>query len=620
MNSLVDLYPTLSIASFGTTILLGCAGWVASIVAVCRSKKGKGLRILTILPPTYPLGFLALLIRDPKATVVALLLYLSGVLAIPVGGTLAALYEQRLLDSYESNLTAAGVSLNLPQHHPQPISDDENVWQHPFLIPIADAGQDDAAGERARALISRTNEASPYWPLQPPNPLASLRSDSSTDQDAFKPANPTNTTLKNVYSQAASLIAERDGIANDEEIPTDIFSQAAFLLNEPERIVPADKLPSTWHQVGEAIQEHYRSAESETRELEEALKRPNNVYPYQRDKDFFEMLGPHLSLVRAFSRTSHLRSAGAAMRGDVEECFRQLRLQLDLIDTEESERLVSALLKFALVELAIDSLRIIQQFHLGTDEDWKQVGAALDQYALTHSLSEVIRSERALAAITIRPSTKASLYEVLEEIDRWLRRNPRQYYGGRFGAAVRRLISMLLTPNVQAAVRMNWRQTLVAFEGMIKATEEAEALTETSPWNQRLTPKLDRPLRAYGPMATLFLAVYPKSFEKALNAQYAVETAKIAIALERYFIRHQRYPESLQTLSPTFLPTPPNDPTTGLPWKYRRIDEKGFGLYSPNQKGNHARQSDAAPSESDPVKWYISSTEPRIPYEKDPQQ
>ncbi len=53
-----------------------------------------------------------------------------------------------------------------------------------------------------------------------------------------------------------------------------------------------------------------------------------------------------------------------------------------------------------------------------------------------------------------------------------------------------------------------------------------------------------------------------------------------AVALERYFGKHGRYPETLQVLAPEFLKLVPLDFMTGQPLHYEVTEDGHFVLYS----------------------------------------
>lgn len=68
---------------------------------------------------------------------------------------------------------------------------------------------------------------------------------------------------------------------------------------------------------------------------------------------------------------------------------------------------------------------------------------------------------------------------------------------------------------------------------------------------------------------------------RAALLQDRIIQTRIAVALERYRLRHGAYPDSLAALVPEFLPAVPVDVATLLPPKYTREPSGGFSLQSP---------------------------------------
>ncbi|MEK9864722.1 MAG: hypothetical protein VW804_16340, partial [Verrucomicrobiota bacterium] len=77
-----------------------------------------------------------------------------------------------------------------------------------------------------------------------------------------------------------------------------------------------------------------------------------------------------------------------------------------------------------------------------------------------------------------------------------------------------------------------------------------------------------------------------KAQAKAVRSQLEIELAKIALDLERHFLEHGVYPESLENLVPQWAQKTPLDPMTRQPLHYRSLSEgKGFELYSVGLNG-----------------------------------
>ena len=76
-----------------------------------------------------------------------------------------------------------------------------------------------------------------------------------------------------------------------------------------------------------------------------------------------------------------------------------------------------------------------------------------------------------------------------------------------------------------------------------------------------------------------------KATRAAARAQSLIRQAAIACALERYRLANDAYPESLAGLVPRFLDRVPSDVFAGESFRYRRLGEESFLLYSVGWNG-----------------------------------
>jgi hypothetical protein len=78
--------------------------------------------------------------------------------------------------------------------------------------------------------------------------------------------------------------------------------------------------------------------------------------------------------------------------------------------------------------------------------------------------------------------------------------------------------------------------------------------------------------------------------------QGAVNLARVACALERYYLRYHSYPNTLQSLVPEFINPLPHDLIDGKPLKYRQTPDGRFVLYSIDwtgkDKGGKVKEND----------------------------
>jgi hypothetical protein len=98
---------------------------------------------------------------------------------------------------------------------------------------------------------------------------------------------------------------------------------------------------------------------------------------------------------------------------------------------------------------------------------------------------------------------------------------------------------------------------------------------------------------------------YGSYFEKSANAEALRRLLVISIALKRYHLQQNSYPESLSVLIPAFLEAVPKDPWDGRPLRYRAQPDGHFTLYSIGKngidEGGDAAREDGVSSSS----WFL---------------
>jgi hypothetical protein len=75
------------------------------------------------------------------------------------------------------------------------------------------------------------------------------------------------------------------------------------------------------------------------------------------------------------------------------------------------------------------------------------------------------------------------------------------------------------------------------------------------------------------------------SFDNTFQAETGRRMTVIAIALKRYQLKHGQFPETLEDLTPEFLPAELLDPMSGKPFHYHREGAGDFLLYSVGNDG-----------------------------------
>ena len=90
---------------------------------------------------------------------------------------------------------------------------------------------------------------------------------------------------------------------------------------------------------------------------------------------------------------------------------------------------------------------------------------------------------------------------------------------------------------------------------------------------------------SYGFVDSLAQVNFERACQNTAHSQTEINEALIACALERYYLTHLQYPESLDALVPQFLDTIPHDVIGGQPFHYRHTADGAFVLYSVGWNG-----------------------------------
>ncbi len=91
--------------------------------------------------------------------------------------------------------------------------------------------------------------------------------------------------------------------------------------------------------------------------------------------------------------------------------------------------------------------------------------------------------------------------------------------------------------------------------------------------------------RNYNGKATYYLR-RANRYAAMVSARYRATV--VTVAVERYQREHGTYPETLEALVPTYLATVPEDPISGNPFAWQRLD-KSYGVYSVGESGDYKK-------------------------------
>jgi tetratricopeptide (TPR) repeat protein len=306
-------------------------------------------------------------------------------------------------------------------------------------------------------------------------------------------------------------------------------------------------------------------------ELRQASKLSYSRFPLEYDKDDTPaILLPHLAALKGCARVLQLRAIAELQNGQNDKALEDVKLALRLMDSMRAEPfLISHLVRIAMVNIELQPVWEGLAEHKWSDAQLTELDRELAKLDFLADYKLSMRGELALF--------QSGIFD-------WLRHQPKQLANisgdadsssralGRFFSLIpscwfyqsqlhcARAMVELIIP----AADVN--QGIVSPAAARRAAAGVEAdIKRTTPYNileKMLLPALDKAMRRFA------------------SAQSSVDSARVAIALERYRLAHGAYPESLDTLARQFIAKLPHDVINGEPLKYHRTDDGRFVLYS----------------------------------------
>ena len=311
-------------------------------------------------------------------------------------------------------------------------------------------------------------------------------------------------------------------------------------------------------------------------ELRAARRRPYSRYPVNYDvENPFIILLPHLSSVRIICRRLQLRACAELAAGQSNTALEDVKLITHMADSLKDEPfLVSYLVRIACLQQALQPVWEGLAEHRWSDAQLQELQVLFQQCNFVADVKHPLEAERAAGVQIVDVIRRRGIGYLINLNESGSA--PR--VANLLGALVPSGWLYLEQYNLCRAF-----QTLVdgtidpsrrrVFPDRAKANErEFERRTSGNPFavafiHHRL-------------MGKLLLPWLNRVVVKAAVAQTITSQAAIACALERYRLVSGQYPDRLDALVPAFIAKLPADVTTGEPYKYQRIDDGRFILYS----------------------------------------
>lgn len=484
-------------------------------------------------------------------------LWARAAFAASVLATLLALFYaeenwrgRRAWERFRVEWEAKGARFTYAEVLPPPVPDEQNLALHPLFKPVLDykVGEQGWAVWRDTNGMKRLDSFTPY-------PIT-LR-ESARKAGITHPLFPMNFGVQNRTSGV--VLADFTQWQAFYRLDTNFAS-------EP---LPANPAAD--------VLRYLRRHETNFALLDEALARPHCQFPiHLTTSEPGRILLPHLANVRTVTLLLVLRAAAHLELGQSDEALRDFERAMRMCAALEREPFVMC----QLVQISIQActlgavaqgcakhqwedrhLRRIEELLLPVNKS-QTLAFSLHTEAAGHAEAwSKLRANRTSAERLVTDMARATgpgdepVLKVTPEFGRFVMRYAP---AGWFFRALVHEQALLLDAATSTATdaerrRVHWQQ---------------QPKTPEPPWFYLAWP-LRSPHNAY-----------VKTAAKCARLQTNLDHARLAVALERHWLRHRAYPERLDALVPEFLDRIPHDLFDGQPMRYRREGGQCFVLWS----------------------------------------
>lgn len=449
---------------------------------------------------------------------------------------------KRAWEQYRKEQEAKGVSFDFNSIVPPPVPDDKNFAMTPLLKPMLDLNPPGTADYRHKdqAAYAKTDLGLHSEPWS---------------ENRMTTADPPHWRL-----------GKRMNLKKWQEA---IFT-STNLLHRAERGTPGDDILFA-----------FGPQEAAMAELEQARKeRPLARYDIKyEEEDKIGILLPHLGRVKGISQAFQLRAVARLSLGKSDEAFNDVNMIFTMLDSIESEPImISKLVRHACFGYAMQTIWEGLVDHRWNQEQLVEFQRKIAGYDFIKDGYTGMQGERMFGNSTIEflekyphmldsmgtdgnlglpvsPGMEKHLYKLIPK--GWFRFEQisyNQFYE-----------NFILVAEVKDKNSFNLKRVKEGCDRMDKqfaGRTPVKAITEHRVISYMLMPSL-----------ALFM-------QRCAFAQSTADLAIVALALERYHLTKQDYPEILEALAPEYLPAQPVDFLVKTPFRYQRQSKDAFRLWS----------------------------------------
>ena len=289
----------------------------------------------------------------------------------------------------------------------------------------------------------------------------------------------------------------------------------------------------------------------------------------------FSMRVPYLTSVQSMGRALGLRARAAVAAGAGAEAARSIvAIHRLALGCEQELFLIGFLVGNSMEMMALEPLWLGLRERVFAEEDLLLLQNAFAVDHSTGALLQAMRGELAagLNAVESLQLAASGQRDVNADLISAFSSN---------GQAVSKYFWRLLP----SGLFDHWKSVLVEQElrhliQPLKSGGLRESVLKGEAVGKELTQHSSMLLHPDYLIARLMLPAITTVSSSALAQDTRRQQALTALALERFYLKHARYPAMLAELTPEFLPAIPNDPCDGKPLRYRTTPEGRYRLWS----------------------------------------
>jgi hypothetical protein len=311
---------------------------------------------------------------------------------------------------------------------------------------------------------------------------------------------------------------------------------------------------------------------------------PESRFPVQYDLDDpAEILLPHLGAIKQGCTVLELRALAELQNGQTDQAANDVKLMLRLVDSVRAEPfIITHLVRMAVMQMTIQCIYEGLAGHKWSEAQLADMDSGLAKINYPADFQLAVRAERAGHAriydwVAQKRSRGLALLDLINDDDKRMSDSTKRLLGAEFYLAPKGYfyqgdVMMGEAHQAWTSVPSGNGQQVISPKAVLQASNTTTQIMDSHP----------APFNFIG---RLLMPEFSNYAKRTAFAQESADLARIAIALERYYLANGAYPASLDALAPKFMPEIPADVINGDPLQYGPTQDGRFVLYSVGWNG-----------------------------------